>query len=149
MSEKNTNAALHKAELKGPAIAWETGHPLPTIYGVLKRFKQRGTVENKKRSGRPSLLTPRNTRKLYGVVKSDRKRPLRELTNIFNEYRARPVSDRTVQRKLYETKHHKCVVNKASEFATTMSKNGWHGKLNTYRTVNDFRKKVIYVQCIL
>lgn len=60
---------------------------LPTIYmyGVLKRFKQRGTVENK-RSGRPSLLTPRDTRKLYAVVKSDRKRSLQEVTNIVNEY---------------------------------------------------------------
>jgi len=70
-------------------------------------------VENKERSGRLSLLTPRNTRKLYGVVKSERKRPLREATNIFNEYRTQPVSDLTVQRKLYETKYHKCVVKKS------------------------------------
>jgi len=118
---------LHKTGLKGPAIARETGHPLPTIYGVLKRFKQRGTLENEEKSGRPSLLTHRDTRKLYGVVKSDRKRPLQEITNIFNEYRARPVSDRSVHRKLYETKYHKCVVKKTSEFAATMSKNGWHG----------------------
>jgi hypothetical protein len=76
----------------------------------LKCFKQRGTVENNERSGRPSLLTLRDTvtRKLYGVVKSDRKRQLREVTNIFNEHRARPVSDRTVQRKLYETKYQVC-----------------------------------------
>jgi IS30 family transposase len=51
LSEKNAIAALHKAGLKGPAIARETGHSLPTIYVVLKRFKQRGTVENKERSG--------------------------------------------------------------------------------------------------
>jgi len=54
-------------------------------------------------------LTHWDTQKLYGAVKSDRKRPLQEVTNIFNEYRARPVSDRIVQRKLYETKYHKCV----------------------------------------
>jgi hypothetical protein len=77
---EDTIAALHKAGLKGPAIARETGHPLPTLYGVLKRFKQRGTVENKARSGRTSLLTPWDTRKLYGVVKSERKRPLRKHT---------------------------------------------------------------------
>ena len=93
LSEKNTIAALHKAGLKGSAIARETGHPLSTIYGVLKRFKQRGTVENKERSGRTSFLTPWDTRKLDGVVQSDRKRPLWEHTNIFNEYRARLVSD--------------------------------------------------------
>jgi transposase len=148
-SEKNAIAALHKAGLKGPTIARETGHPLSTIYGVLRCFKQRGTVENKERSGRPSLLTLRDTvtRKLYGVVKSDRKRPLREVTNIFNELRARPVSDRTVQRKLYKTKYQVCCKKKASEFATTMSKNGWC-KLNRHKTVNYFWKKVIHI-CIL
>jgi hypothetical protein len=70
------------------------------------------TTWNCGKQGRPSLLTPRDTRKLYGIVKSDRKRPLREVTNILNENRARPVSDRTVQRKVYETKYHKCVVKK-------------------------------------
>ena len=67
--------------------------------------------KNEERSGKPSLLTPRDTRKLYGVVKSDRKRPLQEITNTFNEYRARPVS---VQRKLYQSEYHKCVVNKST-----------------------------------
>jgi transposase len=113
LSHENAIAALHKAGLKGPTIKQEMGHSLSTIYDVLKCFKQRGTVENKERSGRPSLLTLRDTvtRKLYGVVKSDRKRQIREDTNIFNEHRARPVSDRTVQRKLYET-NIKCVVKK-------------------------------------
>jgi sugar-specific transcriptional regulator TrmB len=46
-SEKNAIYALHKAGLKGPTIARETGHPLPTIYGVIEHFRQRGTVENK------------------------------------------------------------------------------------------------------
>ena len=84
MTEKNAIAALHKTGLKGPAIERETGHPLAIFYGVLKRFKQGGTVENEERSGRPSFLTPRDARKLYGVVKSNRNRSLREITNIFN-----------------------------------------------------------------
>jgi transposase len=110
---ENAITALYKAGLKGPAIAWKTGHTLATIYGVLKRFKQHGTVVNEERSGRPSLLTPQDTRKLYGVVKSNKKRPLQEITNIFNEHRAQPASDRTVQRKLYAIKYHKCVVKKS------------------------------------
>ena len=75
LPEKNAIPALHKAGLKGSEIARETGLPLPTIYGDLKRFKQRVNKGNKERSGRPPLLT------LY-------------------EYRVRPVSYRTVQRKL-------------------------------------------------
>ena len=75
LPEKNAIPALHKAGLKGPTIGREMGLPLPIIYGVLKRFKQRVIKRNKERSGGPPLLT------LYG-------------------YRVRPVSYRTVQRKL-------------------------------------------------
>ena len=45
LSEKNTIAALHKAGLKGPAITREMGYPLSSVYCVLKRIRQRGTVE--------------------------------------------------------------------------------------------------------
>ena len=102
LPEKNAIPALHKAGLKGPTIGREMGLPLPIIYGVLKRFKQRVIKRNKERSGGPPLLT-------------------------LNGNRARPVSYRTVQRKLYETKYHKYVVRKELEFATTMSKHGWYG----------------------
>ena len=57
-------------------------------------------MENEERSGRQSLLTPWDTRKLNRVVKSDRKRPLQEATFTFNENSARPESDQTVQQKL-------------------------------------------------
>ena len=69
---------------------------------LLPLLKQRVAKKNKERSGRPPLL-------------------------ILNGNKARPVSYRTVQRKLYETKYHKYVVKKALEFATTMSKHGWYG----------------------
>ena len=110
LPEKNAIPALHKAGLKGPEIARETGLPLPTIYGDLKRFKQRVTKGNKERSGRPPLLT------LYG-------------------YRVRPVSYRTVQRKLYETKYHKCVVKKSIRIRDYNVKTRlvWC-KLNRYKT---------------
>ncbi|CAC5377441.1 unnamed protein product [Mytilus coruscus] len=39
LSEKNAIAALHKAGVKGPDFARQTGHPISTIYGVLNRFK--------------------------------------------------------------------------------------------------------------
>jgi hypothetical protein len=34
------------------------------------------------------MLKSQDTQNLYGVVKSDQKHPLQEVTNIFNEYRA-------------------------------------------------------------
>jgi sugar-specific transcriptional regulator TrmB len=36
---------LHTAGLKGPAITREMGYPLSSVYCVLKRIRQRGTVE--------------------------------------------------------------------------------------------------------
>jgi len=56
-------------------------------------------VENEERLGRQSLLTPRDTQKLTGIVKFDRKRPLNEATFIFNVRRDQSESDQTVQRK--------------------------------------------------
>ncbi|CAG2204450.1 unnamed protein product [Mytilus edulis] len=126
LSEKNAIAALHKAGMKGPDIARQTRHPLPTIYGVLNRFKGRGSLENKERTGRPNLLTPRDTRKLCTTVKSDRKRPLHEIT-AFNESREEPVSKRTVQRKLYEEGFKKRVVKKSIRIRAANVKKGWHG----------------------
>ena len=57
-------------------------------------------MENEERSGMQSVLTLRDTRKLTGVVISDRKRPLKEVTFIFNEHGDQPESDQTVQRKV-------------------------------------------------
>ena len=42
---------------------------LRTIYGVLRGSKDGGTVENQHRSGRPSWLTERDSRRLVSVVK--------------------------------------------------------------------------------
>ena len=57
LAEKKVIAKLNTAGVKGSDIASQTGHPLPTLYGSLRRSKDRGTVENQQRSGRPSLLT--------------------------------------------------------------------------------------------
>ena len=113
LAEKKVITELNTAGFKGSDIARQTGHPLPSIYGVLRRSKDRGTVENQHRSGRPSLLIDRDSRRLGSVVKSNRKRPLQEISSLFNEFRTRPMSKRTVQRKLYEERYRKCVVKKA------------------------------------
>jgi hypothetical protein len=74
-----------------------------------------------------SVLTLRDTRKLTGVVISDRKRPLKEATFIFNEHGDQAESDQTVQRKILEAKYHKCVVKISIRFRDYNVKNRWHG----------------------
>ena len=44
LSEKNAIAALHKAELKGPAITRETGYPLITVYKSNNKITELRTI---------------------------------------------------------------------------------------------------------
>ncbi|CAC5383962.1 unnamed protein product [Mytilus coruscus] len=128
--ENGPIAALHNAGVKGPDFARQTGHPLPTIYGVLHRFKGRGSLENKEKTGRPNLLTPRDTRKLCTTVKSDRKRPLHEITAVFNELREESIAKRTVQRKLYEEgykRYDNSLAHRAKSVKEYMEQNQLHG----------------------
>ena len=148
LAEKKVIAELNKAGLKGSDIARQTGHPLPTIYGVLRRSKDRGTVENQHRSGRPSFLTERDSRRLGSVVKLNRKRLLQEISSLFNEFRTRPVSKGTLQRKLYEEGYHKCVVKKGIKICVETVKKclAWC-KLNIHKTVTHHWKRVIFSDC--
>jgi uncharacterized membrane protein len=66
LSEKNAIAALHKAALKGPEITRETRYPLSTIYGVLKRFRQRETVERGDIGYAIFVNTPEHYKTLWG-----------------------------------------------------------------------------------
>ncbi|XP_062594615.1 uncharacterized protein LOC134256040, partial [Saccostrea cucullata] len=117
LAEKNAIAELHRAGIKGLEIAKQTGHPLPTVYGVLRRLKDRGSIENQDRRGRPSLLSERDSRK-HGT---------------------------TIQRKIYEEGFHKCVVKKAIRIrAENVKKRLVWCKLNKGKTVNEHWKKVIF-----
>ena len=74
-----------------------------TVSTIVKSFLQRGSVENKARSGRPKVVTNRDYRKLERLVKVNRRYSLSDITSIFNDARDRRVSKRTVQH--YLNKH--------------------------------------------
>jgi hypothetical protein len=57
-------------------------------------------VENKPKTGRRKLVTERGDRVILRSVKVNRRETLRDLTNIVNERLPRPVSSRTVRRRL-------------------------------------------------
>ena len=91
------------------------------------------------------MLTPQDTRKMYGVVKFDKKRPLREVTNIFNEYIG-------LDLYLIELFKENCMKQNITSVLLKKRQNSrlqcqkrlaWC-KLNKHKTVNDFWKKVIY-----
>ena len=89
------------------------------------------------------MLTPQDTRKMYGVVKFDKKRPLREVTNIFNdEYRALDVY--LIELFKENCMKQKCCKNRIRFRDYNVKKRLAWCKVNRHKTVNDFWKKVIY-----
>ena len=47
--------------------------PFMTISNTVKKYRNTGSVENKKRSGRPKLVSDSNYRKLKSLVKANRR----------------------------------------------------------------------------
>lgn len=81
-------------------IAEIIGRDHSTITKFLKRYDERNSVENKPKTGRKKLVTERGDRVILRSVKVNRRETLRDLTNIVNERLPRPVSTRTVRRRL-------------------------------------------------
>ena len=86
---------------------------------VLPRHNECGSVENRSRTGRPPLLSRRVKRVLFNDVKKSRNAPLQEITNIFNQGRARRVSKRTVQRALRAEGNQRRVIKNCNSAAST------------------------------
>ena len=61
--------------------------PYMTISNIVKKYRNTGSVEKKKRSGRPKLVSDRNYRKLERLVKANRSDTLSNITSKFNENR--------------------------------------------------------------
>jgi transposase len=81
-------------------IAEIIGRDHSTITKFLKRYDEMNSVENKPKTGRKKLVTERGDRVILRSVKVKRRETLRDLTNIVNERLPRPVSTRTVRRRL-------------------------------------------------
>lgn len=74
LDEKKSIVSLYESGLKSAKVA-EILHLTPsTISRFLKRFRNRGSVENKHRSGRPLSMTVRNQTVLSKIVKRDRRK---------------------------------------------------------------------------
>ena len=72
-----------------------------TVGRVLKKFRQKGSIENDPRSGRPRTIDERGDRKLYRIVKTNRRQSLQDITSTFNRNEGVSVSKRTIRRRLH------------------------------------------------
>lgn len=119
--------------------------PRTTIAYVIKRFHQRGTTENVKRSGRPSMIDDRNYRHLERIVKRDRRAPLGEITAKYNSTSGKQVSTKTVKRKLRDHGFRRSVYRKKVVIrAVNRKKRVSWCREKRWRTVSNFWKFVIF-----
>lgn len=70
------------------------------MHKFLKRYGQRGYVENDPRSGRPRKYSAISDRQLIRIVKCNRRKNLRGITNNFNDRTPVKLSESSVKRRL-------------------------------------------------
>jgi transposase len=83
-------------------IGKELNVPSSTVKSVLKRFVERGTLDNKRASGRPKKLSNRNQRSLCRLTRTNRRFSLAKVTALYNAGAQTQVSEVTARRILHE-----------------------------------------------
>ena len=86
--------------------------PYMTISNIVKKYRNTGSFENKKRSSRPKLESERDYRKLERLVKANGRDTLSNITSKFNENREIQVSRSIVQSHLSQHGFQKRVIKK-------------------------------------
>ena len=81
-------------------IAEIIGRDHSTITKFLKRYDETNSVENKPKTGRIKLVMERGYRVILRSVKVNRRKILRDLTNIVNERLPQPVSATAIRLRL-------------------------------------------------
>ena len=104
-----------------------TGINSRTIQKLLKRMRERGSIENLPRSGGIRKKTPRDDRILFRSVKTNRRQTLKDVTARFNQRTGCNVSSRTVCRRLIREGYKRRVVykKKSQFFKSTASELHW------------------------
>ena len=75
-----------------------------TVSYIIKRYRERGTVENLRRSDRKNKTNVRTDRLLLCMAKTNRRKTLGVLTSKFNNNTPYKLSQRTVQRRLHDAR---------------------------------------------
>ena len=96
--EKNVVLKLINEDFTHADVGKYIGVSRSCITCFLKRYRRRETVENLPRSGRSPTTSLRDDGHILRIVKSNRRRSLREITSIVNNDLSLPVSSRTIRR---------------------------------------------------
>lgn len=101
--QKNIIVDLSRKEYSGRKIAEILDLKARTVQNFLKRFKDRESIENAPRTGRPKKSSERLQRTLLRVVRENRRATLSDITTKVNNTGLLTLSSRTVRRRLFES----------------------------------------------
>lgn len=116
-----------------------------TVLKFLKRFRFSGSLEKGHRSGRPRKTDDRAERRLIRVVKTNRRKTLKDITSIYNSQTPTKISLTTVKRRLKFHGYKRRVVKKKIVISkqNRVRRRAWcRGKL--HMTVENYWRKVIF-----
>ena len=102
--ERDRIIFFHKKGYSSSQIKNELGFCSSTINYTIKRFKETGAVFDRFRSGRPSISTERDDRRLIHLNKKNRKASSSTLSNNWYLSSGAKASSRTVRRRLQSQK---------------------------------------------
>ena len=116
-----------------------------TVQNFLKRFQQRGTIENLEKSGRPRKTVNRNDRALFRIVKDNRRGSLVDVTTAYNNKGINNLSSRTVRRRLFEFGYKRRVISKVITIGpVNRQRRLTYSRLKLHWTVPNQWSKVIF-----
>ena len=101
--------------------------PKSTVGEVIKKYNKVGLTITASCSGRPKVLSERDSRHLVKIAKENRSNTLEEITENFNTSIAISVSTRTVQRILHKEDYSGHAVKKNLLFQKKIAKNDMDG----------------------
>lgn len=111
---------LHNETHSLRSISRTIGRPVSTVQGIVDRYGINRNVENKKRSGRPSVLSERNERQILREVKTNPKISASKIATKLIDTTNTLVSKETVRRHLNKQGYYgrvarrKCFVNEVN-----------------------------------
>src|SRR5271167_1168890 len=97
---------------RAATIARTFGFPPSTVYDIINRYKQTGSIQSKPRPGRPKSLNDRDQRVVKRVVLAGRRKTLGEITNEVNARLNMTLCKNTVRKYVAEAGFSSCAACK-------------------------------------
>lgn len=106
LSEKEKLCILREEARHIPilSISKKIRRNFSTVYNFLKRYKERGTIQNRTSTGRPKKLTLRETRRAIRTIKKSRSASIKSLKEISQIRAGRSTINRAVKAKGYDSR---------------------------------------------